>query len=230
MTTNLVGKVAAVGLCACLVMSGGCRSNAQTGALAGAGMGALMGQVIGASTGATLIGAAVGVGAGHIIGSEMDRRDAREEQQRRDRELDRRNREHDAAIRDLRAQQAELERQNAQTPTTGTFIPPAWPSSTDQMRPLADTAWRVVSMSPPPRRAFESMTLHFQPNGHLITTVERPGGAMEVDSETYRVVGNTLIINDTGYLTNSTWTITGNRLTLVCVNFRTVLERIGDGD
>lgn len=206
-----------------------CESGAQTGAVAGGGFGALMGQSIGRNTTGTLIGAAVGTGAGYMIGNERDRQGAREEQARRDRERERRDREHASALRDLQARQAELETQGA-APTTGTFIPPSWPGSTSEMQPLADTAWRVSSMSPPPRRAFESMTLHFQPNGHVITTTQLPDGTMRVDSETYRVVGNTLIINGSDYLTNSSWTISGGTMTLVNQTFRTTLERVGDGD
>lgn len=207
----------------------GCSSSAGTGALAGGGVGALMGQAIGGNTTGTLIGAAVGTGAGYMIGNEMDRSQARQEQQRRDQAQAQREREQQQAMRDLQARQAALEAQG-NAPTTGTFIPPAWPGSTQQMQPLADTSWRVTSMTPPPRRQFASMTLHFQPNGHVITTTEFADGTMRVDSETYRVVGNTLIINGSDYLTNSTWTMSGNQLTLVNQTFRTSMERVGDGD
>jgi hypothetical protein len=218
-----------------LVLAGasGCASDAQTGALVGTGFGAIMGQAIGGNTTGTLIGAGVGAGAGYMIGNEGDRRAAREEQARRDRELDRRNREHAEAIRRLEAQQAEgaataSAQENA--PTTGTFIPPAWPDATSQMQPFADTIWRVTSMTPPPRRQFASMTLHFLPNGQVVTSTSFPDGTNRVGSETYRVVGNTLIINGSEYLTNSVWIMNGNELTLINQGFRTVLERAGDGD
>lgn len=214
---------------ACFVTLGACESGGQTSAVVGAGFGALMGQAIGGNTSGTLVGAAVGTGAGYMIGNERDRQGAREEQARRDRERERRDREHEAALRTLEARQAEIESQSSQ-PTTGTFIPPKWPASTPEMRPFADSAWRVTSMTPPPRRAFESMTLHFQPNGHVVTTTIFPGGRMSVASETYRVVGNTMIINGSDYLTNSAWTLTESTLTLINQGFRTTLERIGDGD
>lgn len=214
---------------ASFVPLGACESGGQTGAVVGAGFGALMGQAIGGNTSGTLIGAAVGTGAGYMIGNERDRQGAREEQARRDRERERRDREHEAAIRSLEARQSELEADQAR-PATGTFIPPKWPASTPEMRPFADTAWRVTSMTPPPRRAFESMTLHFQPNGHVVTTTIFPGGRMNIASETYRVVGNTMIINGSDYLTNSAWTIADSTLTLVNQGFRTTLERVGDGE
>ena len=59
-----------------LIISSGCESSAQTGAVLGAGIGALAGQAIGGDTGATLIGAAVGAGAGYIIGNEKDKKAA----------------------------------------------------------------------------------------------------------------------------------------------------------
>lgn len=217
----------------CMGVIGGCASDAKTGALVGTGFGALMGQAIGGNTAGTLIGAGVGAGAGYMIGNEGDRRAAREEQARRDAQLDQRNREQAAAIRRLETQQAEqaAAANNANSaPTTGTFVPPAWPSSTNQMQPLADTVWRVTSMTPPPRRQFSSMTLHFLPNGQVVTSESFPDGTIQVASETFRIVGNTLIINGSDYLTNSVWILAGNNLTLVNQGFRTELERVGDGD
>jgi hypothetical protein len=212
---------------------GGCSSDAKTGALVGTGFGAMMGQAIGGNTAGTLIGAGVGAGAGYMIGNEGDRRAAREEQARRDAEIDQRNREQAAAIRRLEAQQAAQASAptNANSaPTTGTFVPPAWPDSTSQMQPFADTVWRVTSMTPPPRRQFTSMTLHFLPNGQVVTSESFPDGTIQVASETYRIVGNTLIINGSDYLTNSAWIMNGNTMTLINQGFRTELERAGDGD
>ncbi len=207
----------------------GCGSGGTRGAAVGGGLGALIGQAAGGNTQSTLIGAAVGTGAGYMIGNEADRGAARQEQARRDQAQAQRDREHTARIRELEARQAALEA-DAGTPAVGTFVPPSWPSATDQMRPFVDTAWRVTSMTPPPRRAFNSMTLHFLPNGHVITTTELANGSIRTDSETYRVVGNTLIINGSDYLTNSTWTINGDELTLVNQSFRTTLGRVGDGE
>jgi len=60
----------------------GCATKAQTGALAGSGVGALAGQLIGGDTTSTLIGTAVGTGIGYIIGNEMDKKKAKEMNQR----------------------------------------------------------------------------------------------------------------------------------------------------
>jgi hypothetical protein len=210
----------------CLLMAplaAGCETRAQTGALAGAGVGALMGQAIGRNTTGTVIGTAVGAGAGYVIGNQMDRREANAEQQRRDQA-------HAQALAQATAEAKPPPAPDPGNRSQGTFVPPEWPHSTQQMQPFADTTWRVTSMTPPPSDPFDSMTVQFQPNGLVVTTTVYPNGRVTADSESFRVVGNTLIINDIGYLTNSTWTIEGNRLTLINQNFRTVLERVGDGD
>ncbi len=66
-----------VGLLATAVITAGCATKAQTGALIGAGAGAAAGGAIGAAAGGTaegiIIGAAVGGAAGAIIGDQMDR-------------------------------------------------------------------------------------------------------------------------------------------------------------
>lgn len=59
-----------------LLVSGGCESEAQTGALMGGGIGALAGQAIGGNTESTLIGTAVGSGVGYVIGNESDKKKA----------------------------------------------------------------------------------------------------------------------------------------------------------
>lgn len=202
-------------LTAALAALAGCQTKGQTGLATGAGVGAIMGQAIGRDTQGTLIGTAIGAGVGYIIGNEIDKAEAREEQRRREA---------------LRTAPSYHPPPAAEPPRQGTYIPPAWPGSTSQMQPLADTTWRVLSMSPPPRVEFLWMTVTFQPNGLVVTTKMLPSGQVLADSEQYRIVGNTLIVNDVGYLTNATWTIEGNRLMIVNQEFRTVLERVGTGN
>lgn len=206
-----------------IAVAGGCQTRAQTGAAAGAGIGALMGQAIGRNTAGTLIGTAVGAGGGYVIGNQMDRSEARREQQQRDQA-------HAQALAEAKAQAPPPPPDQPSNQPQGTFVPPSWPHATQGMQPLADTSWRVVSMSPPPRREFNTMTVSFQPNGLVVSTTIYPDGSVAADSEQFRVVGNTLIINDIDYLTNSIWTLEGNQLTIVNQSFRTVMERIGDGD
>jgi hypothetical protein len=78
--SSCVVAVVALGL-----VAGGCENKAQTGAVVGAGGGAAAGGIIGhqsghAGTGA-LIGAGVGAIGGYIVGNEMDKKDARREEE-----------------------------------------------------------------------------------------------------------------------------------------------------
>jgi hypothetical protein len=70
-----VGLVLAVA--AIMVVSGGCATRKQTGALGGAGLGAMAGGLIDGTDGA-LIGAAIGTGVGYIIGDQADEKKASE--------------------------------------------------------------------------------------------------------------------------------------------------------
>jgi len=61
----------------CLLgFGGGCKSDAQTGALIGGGVGAIAGQAIGGDTKSTLIGAAIGSVGGYMFGNEGDKKEA----------------------------------------------------------------------------------------------------------------------------------------------------------
>ena len=62
-----------------LVLTAGCESDAQTGALIGTAIGAGAGQAIGSDTESTLIGAGVGAVGGYIIGNEQDKQKQRAE-------------------------------------------------------------------------------------------------------------------------------------------------------
>jgi phage tail tape-measure protein len=64
--------VLAVAAGAGLLVTIGCRSAAQTGAVIGALAGAGVGQAIGGSAGGTLIGAAIGGAAGYVMGNEQE--------------------------------------------------------------------------------------------------------------------------------------------------------------
>jgi uncharacterized protein YcfJ len=64
-----------------VVISAGCDTAGKSGTLIGAGGGALAGQAIGRNTEGTLIGAGVGAIGGYIIGNEMDKSNAKKQQQ-----------------------------------------------------------------------------------------------------------------------------------------------------
>ncbi len=67
-----------------LIVTAGCESDAQSGALIGAGFGALAGQAIGNNTEGTLIGTAIGGVGGYMIGNESDKNKERERRRRDD--------------------------------------------------------------------------------------------------------------------------------------------------
>ncbi len=79
MQMKLTTILMVVGICAVLVLSVGCESDAQTGAGVGTLAGAGIGQLAGGDTESTLIGAAVGGGAGYLIGNEQDKKKTKAE-------------------------------------------------------------------------------------------------------------------------------------------------------
>lgn len=205
-----------------------CASRAQTGAVAGAGIGALMGQAIGGNTTATLIGTGVGVGIGYIIGNEMDRSKAEEmsrNQDRQIRELEQRQ----------QAQQAELDRQRnarASAPPPPPPPPPPAPRTAPgvvhtEVGSLGDTRWRVVSVNPSDAvPEFASFVVDFRSNGRVLTTRTNRDGSIVSGNESFRVVGDTLIVNETGYLINARFQQSANQLFLSADRFSAVLERL----
>jgi len=72
-TKRLITACASLTAASLLMLSAGCETDAQSGALIGAGIGALAGQAIGGDTEATLIGTAIGAGGGYVIGNESDK-------------------------------------------------------------------------------------------------------------------------------------------------------------
>jgi hypothetical protein len=178
----------ALALAAASILSTGCATKGQTGAIAGSGVGALVGQAIGGSTEATLIGAAVGTGVGYIIGNEMDKKHAQE--------------------------------MSRQTSSLG--------YDHNEVAPLDGTRWKIVDLKAPADRlpVFTSKIVEFGPKGHVKTTTTHSDGTVEVQEETYRVVGNTLIINKPGYLINAKFGIFDDQMIVDAEDFRAVLERI----
>ena len=53
-----------------------------------------------------------------------------------------------------------------------------------------------------------------------------PDGRVEVSDETYRVVGDTLIVNRPGYIINARFTVSGGQLTVSAERFSAVLNRL----
>jgi len=76
MNGRIVTITAGIVVSLVMLISAGCQSDAQTGALIGGLAGAGVGQLAGRSTESTLIGAAIGAGSGYFIGNEGDKKKA----------------------------------------------------------------------------------------------------------------------------------------------------------
>ncbi|HMN97206.1 MAG TPA: glycine zipper domain-containing protein [Phycisphaerales bacterium] len=193
---------------ALLAAPAGCQTSGQTGVLAGAGLGALMGQAIGGSTVGTLIGAGVGAGVGYIIGNEMDKQRSEELAAQRHREA--------------------MAAATAPRPSPGgSSVAAPVPVTHGEVGPLGGTRWQVVSINPssaaPPHI---SMIVDFRGDGRALTTTTGLDGAVTVDDESYRVVGDTLILNRPGYLVNARFSIAGDQLVVSSDRFSAVLRRL----
>ncbi len=101
------------------------------------------------------------------------------------------------------------------------------PPAHSEVGALGGTRWKVVSLRPsdvaPP---FQSKVLDFRPDGRVITTTTTQTGDVQVFDESYRVVGDTLIINKPGYLINAKYTVSGGQLIVNAEEFSAVLERL----
>lgn len=92
---------------------------------------------------------------------------------------------------------------------------------------LGGTRWEVVDWSPRESRVdFATKIVEFRPDGRVVTTTTYRGGASQVDDESYRVAGDTLIVNKPGYIVNYRYTIDGGRMTLIAERMRATLRRI----
>jgi hypothetical protein len=96
-----------------------------------------------------------------------------------------------------------------------------------EVGPLGGTRWQVVSIAPRNRvPTFTSKIVEFGPRGHVTTTTTYPNGKVEVFNETYRVVGDTLIVNKPGYLINAKYAVKGNEMVVDAQDFSAVLTRL----
>ena len=92
---------------------------------------------------------------------------------------------------------------------------------------LTATRWKVVSLTKEDMPKYTAMFVEFKPNGEVVTTRHEPGGTMTITEERYRIVGDTLIINKPGYVINAKYKVSGNRMTVDCLQFHAVLQRVG---
>ena len=92
--------------------------------------------------------------------------------------------------------------------------------------PFGGTNWRLQDWSPKEGSDFTGKTIAFGRDGWVKTTTTYKDGRTDTDSENYRVVGNTLIVNKGDYLINYNFSLQGDQLTVNNSKMRAVLKRI----
>ncbi|MCL5023507.1 MAG: glycine zipper domain-containing protein [Nitrospirae bacterium] len=97
----------------------------------------------------------------------------------------------------------------------------------DETRPLAHTTWQVISVVPPSRDHYKSLVSHFRPDGYVVTTRTYDDGRVETDTERYRIVGSTLIINKPDYVINARFRFDRDRMMLDTGRHSIVMQRVG---
>ena len=92
--------------------------------------------------------------------------------------------------------------------------------------PFAGTKWRLTDWSPKDgSEDFRSKMFEFGRDGWVKTTTTHRDGRVTTESENYRVVGNTLIVNKGDYLVNYKFTMQGDQLTVDSSKLRAILRR-----
>lgn len=99
--------------------------------------------------------------------------------------------------------------------------------ATPEVAPLGGTRWKLTSVTSSEKiMPYASKVVEFRPDARVITTTTTPDGKVETFDESYRVVGDTLIVNKPGYMINAKYRIDGNKLLLTDAKFNAVLERL----
>jgi hypothetical protein len=95
-----------------------------------------------------------------------------------------------------------------------------------ETKPLANTTWQVTSIVPKPDRPVKSLVCHFKPDGIVVSTRTFEDGHVETANERYRIVGDTLIINQDNYVVNARFKINGNQMIANTEKHSIVLTRL----
>ena len=98
--------------------------------------------------------------------------------------------------------------------------------SEEETRPLANTTWQITSIVPKPEKPVKSLVAHFKPDGTVVSTRTFEDGHIETANERYRVVGDTLIINQDDYVINARFKITGNQMIANTDKYSIMLTRL----
>jgi hypothetical protein len=92
--------------------------------------------------------------------------------------------------------------------------------------PLANTTWQVTSVTPKPDKPVKTLVAHFKPDGTVVSTRTFEDGHVETAVERYRIVGDTLIINQTDYIVNVRFKINGNQMIANTDKYSLVFTRL----
>ncbi len=95
-----------------------------------------------------------------------------------------------------------------------------------ELQPFANTSWKMISVNPQPKKPFMTLTSRFNSDGTVTTTRTFADGKVESDTEQYRVVGSTLIINKPDYVINARFKVEGDRMYLDADKWSAVMQRI----
>lgn len=96
-----------------------------------------------------------------------------------------------------------------------------------ELQPLGGTTWTLVSITPESARSFSTMVIDFRNDGVLVTTRTEADGSVRTDEEYYRVVNNTLVVNDTDYIINGPFVFQERTLTFVVGDVTSRWTRVG---
>lgn len=96
----------------------------------------------------------------------------------------------------------------------------------EETRPLAGTTWQVTSVVPKPDRPIDTLVAHFKPDGNVITTRTFKDGHVETANERYRIVGDTLIINQDNYVINVRFKVDGRQMIANTDKYSMLLTRV----
>jgi len=97
-----------------------------------------------------------------------------------------------------------------------------------ELQPLAGTTWMLANISPESARPpHASVVIDFRRDGILRTTRTGDDGRITTDNEFYRVVNQTLIVNDRDYIINGPFIMQGNSLTFVVGDVTSRWTRVG---
>jgi len=101
------------------------------------------------------------------------------------------------------------------------------PDSASDANPLADTEWRVLSLTGDQKAEdYASMVVDFQTADTVTTYTTYQDGQVETTTERYSVDGSDIVFRGAGYTVDGTYDIDGDTLTISAPNFNAVMERL----